>query len=321
MRSCRRTRPRRSRSHSLTTALPLEKAGSVKREAHADAFGAAGLRSLERHPRRGAVRRAGRVHERLQAHVRLAVAGPCAQILPGDAVRADERARHGGPRREQPGGVLHRDRRERARRPQADGDDEVGAGRHRDRRRERHRMVAADGEGARSGDGRGGKLGDRRRDAHLVARARLRGIEARGGDAAVAAARVPRGEPAGPALEADALGPAKSVVLVDGVVVGGALDAVEHRHLGAQLAVVVGDPEVPALPPRRAPAVLDQEGAGAGWAPQEPPGRIRVVPADDTDVVVEFGVARVVGAGREVVVRSVRRPWPRPRRRSASRPT
>ena len=91
-------------------------------------------------------------------------------------------------------------------------------------------------------------------------------------------------------------------MLVDGVVVARALDAVEHGELGAEAAVVVRDPEVASLPERRAPAVLDQEGAGTRRASQEAARRIGVVPSHDADVVVELGVARVVGARRGVVV-------------------
>ena len=66
---------------------------------------------------------------------------------------------------------------------------------------------------------------------------------------------------------------------------------------------MVRHPEVAALPVGLPPAVLDEEGAGAGRAAQEPPGRVPVVPADHADVVVDVRRARVVRTRRGVVPR------------------
>ncbi len=225
-----------------------------------------------------------------------------AQVTPHHAVGADERPPRRGTRRDQPRRVLERDGRRGARRREAHGDHEVGAARHPHRGGEIHGVVTADG--GRAGAGHGGRrdLVERRRDPDLVGRARRGGVEAHGGDAAVAAARVPGREPRRLVLVPDALGPAERVVLVDGVVVGRPLHAVEDSQLRAERAVVIRDPEVAAEAELRPPAVLDEEGAGARRPAHEPRGRIGIVPAHDADMMVELGVARVVRARRPVQV-------------------
>jgi len=67
-------------------------------------------------------------------------------------------------------------------------------------------------------------------------------VEARGGDAAVAAARVPGGEPRRSGPEADAPRPAQGVVLVDGVVVARARDVGERSQFRGTW--VPGDPDL-----------------------------------------------------------------------------
>ena len=89
-------------------------------------------------------------------------------------------------------------------------------------------------------------------------------------------------------------GVAKRIILIAAAVVAGRFDVIKDGWIVAGIAIVIGEVEIAALAPIRAPAVFNDPGPISGRLVVKITAVIVVVPADNSNIVVNLVAAIVV---------------------------